>query len=258
MNAEYDENNRKIDLELNLNFLEDQTQRDNRIAVYILEDSVVGYQKWYRHEPEDIEDYVHHNVLRGSMNGTWGQTITDPSVNLSYSVSAEEKWRMNKIKLLAIVYDNNDKSILNVEWIELEAEAVVEEEKEIEFEGMSKDTVIFSGFGSTELAWDCELKNISEKEIELQVGYKVLKHQVGHNVSMCVLACFPVENNEFISPNLITLYANEATQKYDIVMHVEVKPNDILTKGETQVEFFAYPKGKIEQKITKIITYIAK
>ncbi len=64
----------KLSTQVTVSFLKDFTQ-PLYLCVYLTEDSIVGGQKDNREDPEDIPDYVHRHVMRGSLNGTWGEKI---------------------------------------------------------------------------------------------------------------------------------------------------------------------------------------
>lgn len=51
------------------------------LVIYLVEKSSIDWQKDYTMTPEDIDDYEHHNIHRGNINGTWGEVIlTDETV----------------------------------------------------------------------------------------------------------------------------------------------------------------------------------
>lgn len=56
----------------------DTGESSYRVCVYLIEDSIVAAQKNNNTElgPKDWLDYVHNHVLRGSLNGTWGSSLS--------------------------------------------------------------------------------------------------------------------------------------------------------------------------------------
>ncbi len=70
----FDSTQRKLSTKVDISFLQDFTQT-LYLCVYLIEDSIVGWQKDNRVNPEDIPDYMHRHVMRGSLNGTWGEKI---------------------------------------------------------------------------------------------------------------------------------------------------------------------------------------
>lgn len=85
----------------------DKLDKYHNLNVCILEDSIVQYQKWYNHEPEDINDYVHNHVFRASLNGTWGDKLnTQLGIKTySYTIPVEKDWRPEKLKVVAFISD---------------------------------------------------------------------------------------------------------------------------------------------------------
>jgi hypothetical protein len=87
-----------------------------KMCVYLLEDSVQNWQKWYFHVPEDIPDYWHHHVLRGSANGTWGDLLTPSTresiIEKNYSMPVKNEYRAAYCKVLVFIYDDATKEIL--------------------------------------------------------------------------------------------------------------------------------------------------
>lgn len=116
----------KFDLEVKVKYLAkgDSTQK---LAVFLLEDSVVGYQLDYYATPNDVENYVHESILRDAVTNVWGETIAEGASipvgaeitkNFSYTIPAGKTWRPAKLRLVAVVMNaNNDYEILQAEEI---------------------------------------------------------------------------------------------------------------------------------------------
>lgn len=89
-----------------------------KMCAYLLEDSVQNWQKWYFHVPEDIPDYWHHHVLRGSANGTWGDLLSPSSkeniIEKNYTMNVKNEYRAAYCKVLVFIYDDATKEILQV------------------------------------------------------------------------------------------------------------------------------------------------
>ncbi|HKR03565.1 MAG TPA: Omp28-related outer membrane protein [Bacteroidia bacterium] len=89
-----------------------------KMCAFLLEDSVQNWQKYYFHNPENIPDYWHREVLRGSANGTWGEVLS-PSVSgtiieKNYSMTVKNEFRAAYCKVLAFIYDDATKGIVQV------------------------------------------------------------------------------------------------------------------------------------------------
>ena len=103
-----------ISVKVDVSYL-DKGSANQRLSVFVIEDSIVQYQKWYNHTPNDNYDYVHHHVLRASMNGTWGDLLgtvakggkVEKSYNMLIPKDSEGKflWKPEKIKIVAFVHN---------------------------------------------------------------------------------------------------------------------------------------------------------
>lgn len=95
-----------------------------KMCVFMVEDSIVNWQKDYDATPEDIEFYTHREVLRGSMNGTYGAGVTPTTsgtVNtLSYSKTLDATWNESHFSIVAYLYDEATKEIIQVVQKEIE------------------------------------------------------------------------------------------------------------------------------------------
>jgi hypothetical protein len=94
-------------------------------CAYITEDSLVSYQKNNNSAigpTPDIPNFPHNDVLRGSINGTWGDTLISTPVmagdtikkSFQYSFGAVS-WNLNQTHIIVFVYDLDTKQILQAE-----------------------------------------------------------------------------------------------------------------------------------------------
>jgi hypothetical protein len=106
----------------------DNLTDDHSVVFMLLEDSVVDYQLYngnggdpiYGVGARDIPDYVHKHVLRKMMNGWQGKKIIsagstaigDKIVEGSTFVITDGSWRTNHLEIVAYVYNNNTKEVI--------------------------------------------------------------------------------------------------------------------------------------------------
>jgi hypothetical protein len=100
------------------------TSRNLKIAIYITQDSIYGYQKnnnsSYGSVP-DIANYTFMHVLRGSVNGTWGTILSTGSVAagtkkiVSYKTFLDPAWEDDLCNIVAVVYDSDTYEIVQVQ-----------------------------------------------------------------------------------------------------------------------------------------------
>jgi hypothetical protein len=96
-----------------------------KLIVYLLEDSIVNWQKDDRKSPSHLSNYIHRHVLRSAVNGNWGEVVAIPSTqtgssiisNYSYTLGGD--WKDSQVSLLAIVYREDTKEILQAETIKI-------------------------------------------------------------------------------------------------------------------------------------------
>lgn len=87
----------------------------------VTQDSIIAPQKDER-VGGTVEDYHHMYVLRGSMNGDWGENVTggvnpvagNPYVK-SYTINFEDDWVAEDCWVVAFVYDESSKTILQAD-----------------------------------------------------------------------------------------------------------------------------------------------
>jgi hypothetical protein len=119
----YDSTSRQLDTDVQLDFAGDLIGT-YKLSVYLVEDSIVKWQKDYDASPSDVENYVHREVLRGSMNGTYGDiignTVAGESVVRSYTTTLNSGWDAGHMSLVAFLYNDATKEIIQVEQKHLE------------------------------------------------------------------------------------------------------------------------------------------
>ena len=112
---EYNHFTREIYADVEVTYLQAGSSNDY-LSVYIVEDSIVNYQKDYRLEDVDIPEYVHENVLRASFNGTWGDRLSETDIakyqvfrkEYTYTIPEGSDWRPEHLRVIAFVHDNGD------------------------------------------------------------------------------------------------------------------------------------------------------
>lgn len=124
MEAGVPENSREASVDVDVSFLE-QLEGSVHLTLYLLEDSIVSWQKDYDATPEDIENYPHNNVLRMAINGTWGEEIISGTVNegklinKEFHFTVDEEWKIKQCKIVAYIYDGSTKQVIQAARTEL-------------------------------------------------------------------------------------------------------------------------------------------
>lgn len=124
LHTEYAAETRKATAQVEIEYLQPGRTTD-QVALYIVEDSIIGYQKDYRSEMApsyEHHEYEHTEMLRGSMNATWG-TALSPTVapaagvkickRFSYDIPAG--WKPQHCRIVAVLHNMANKQVLQVE-----------------------------------------------------------------------------------------------------------------------------------------------
>lgn len=113
--SNYDATKRKACIYVQTQYLQN-TSKKLMLSLYITEDSLIGNQK---DGPSTIvPNYVFKHVLRGSVNGTWGDVLSNTTVNLNtlkenkYATILDQKWNAKNCNIVAFVYDSITEEII--------------------------------------------------------------------------------------------------------------------------------------------------
>lgn len=113
---EYTEATRNLEITVDTKFLE-ALSGAYTLTVCITEDSLISPQKTNNSTTPIIYDYVFMDVLRGSLNGTWGEELTatvDPSQTYKkiYTVTLNQAWTAKNCHVVAFVSKEETKEII--------------------------------------------------------------------------------------------------------------------------------------------------
>ncbi len=118
IHSDFDDATRLFTTSVITEFLVPQENPYNLI-VCITQDSIIGGQKF---PTEIVEDYVFMEVLRGSLNGDWGEDVSDgqsivvgEKYEKTYSHVFPAEWIAKNCHVVAFVYNEETKTILQVE-----------------------------------------------------------------------------------------------------------------------------------------------
>jgi len=111
----------KISGEINIEFLSSISQQAS-LQIWITEDSIIKPQKVPSSEGDIIEEYQHDHVLRGAVNGTWGEALSQATYETGNTETIKfsnfqlgDDWVAEKLSIVAFVYDNDSKKVIQVE-----------------------------------------------------------------------------------------------------------------------------------------------
>ncbi len=130
INQEYNSSSRTVSADIDIEYLS-PGNNNQHIVFYIVEDSIKNWQLYYPQcSPTganyETQDYYHRHVLRGSVNGTWGEQVSGSTVipagtkiTKSYTKVLDPSWNDKQIYLVAFVHDNVTKEVLQVEEVHM-------------------------------------------------------------------------------------------------------------------------------------------
>ncbi len=116
----YQPDSARLTTVIDLKYLVGATANDH-LAVYLIEDNIVDWQKDYRLADSDIQQYTHHDVLRGAINGVWGEPVSDQAIaaderfTKAYTFTLRAGWLPENCKVVAFLYDRTTNVVRQVE-----------------------------------------------------------------------------------------------------------------------------------------------
>lgn len=100
--------------------LESDSNINGSLQLWVVENDIVGYQ---RDGSDRIYDYVHNNVFRACVNGTWGEEFeieNNETLNFYNTVEVQENmryeindWNVNNLYIVGFVYNDNGVVVVN-------------------------------------------------------------------------------------------------------------------------------------------------
>lgn len=106
-----------VDIDLEANLVGDSIEVISKVSssealkaslqLWVTQDSIVGFQI---DDGTRIPDYVHNNVFRGCVNGTWGQSLEiSPNIynTLSNRIAIDPEWDVKNLHIVGFVYDSS-------------------------------------------------------------------------------------------------------------------------------------------------------
>lgn len=126
LTSTYDPKAHALNVDSKLTFLKAYS-RNVMLSLILIEDSIIGLQKDGSKNPVNVPNYVFNHMLRDAINGSWGELAkAGPSVVNDTAVVKHTNFAVNTAKfndknvsLVAFLYDQTSKEILQVEKIKI-------------------------------------------------------------------------------------------------------------------------------------------
>lgn len=118
---------RRVLVRLDVRYPRAQPSAEDLLTVYVVEDSVVGVQKQYNPDTT-YQAYPHRYMLRGTLNGTFGQSLDSPggggipagAVLTRYLCGTlDPAWNPDHMYLVAVVTDKSTRAVRQVRQVRL-------------------------------------------------------------------------------------------------------------------------------------------
>jgi len=118
---EHNTGNGQVNAKVKVSVAKDLSNAEHTLVVYLVEDSIVGWQSDANSTPSEIENYVHRHVLRGTMNGTWGElalagteAVGDTLEFTMTTYTLNSEWNADHMVLVAYLYNTATYEVMQV------------------------------------------------------------------------------------------------------------------------------------------------
>jgi hypothetical protein len=113
----YNESNRQVSFTVKMSTIENLDPGSYFMTAYLVEDSIYD---WQLNAGVNVENYLHRNVLRDNINGTWGElAFSNGAANqdktLNYQYTLNENWNADNCEIIAYLYREETREIVQVE-----------------------------------------------------------------------------------------------------------------------------------------------
>lgn len=121
----YNVSAKTLDMSVKTKFMNALTN-NYKLSVVLTEDSIIGPQKDYTQNPDEVPNYVFKHMLRGGINGSWGDALNtapvaaNDSITKTYSAFAiNPAYNDNRLYVVAFVYNAATYEVIQVEKVKI-------------------------------------------------------------------------------------------------------------------------------------------
>lgn len=121
----YNASAKTLDLSVKTKFM-NALSNNYKLSVVLMEDSITGAQKDYSQNPDEVPNYIFRHMLRGSVNGSWGEalntapvTAADSVVKTYSSFAINPAYNDNRLYVIAFVYNAATYEVIQVEEVKI-------------------------------------------------------------------------------------------------------------------------------------------
>lgn len=114
--SSYDAANNRFQGTIDIEFFQ-AFDEEISLSLYVVEDSIIKWQKNYFTDPSDIEFYVHRHVFRAAIGGAFGKKLagkvsSGQQFSRSFSFVPDPEWNREHLSLVAFVSRVSTKEVI--------------------------------------------------------------------------------------------------------------------------------------------------
>ena len=119
----YKPSTRTVNIKVRTKYLSNLNGKYN-LAVFVTEDSIINWQKNYKANPIDIQNYVHPHALRAAADGAYGRLNAENPAKENetekyFAVNLNADWKAEKCSVVAFIFDADTKQVVQVEEVHI-------------------------------------------------------------------------------------------------------------------------------------------
>ncbi len=100
-----------------------QSTRNLKLGVYLIESGILSWQEDSGAASSPVENYEHNHILRAGFTETFGIDINTGNATMNveniiskdFLLSIDKKWKLENCGIVAFVYDNDSKEVIQAE-----------------------------------------------------------------------------------------------------------------------------------------------
>jgi hypothetical protein len=115
--SEYDRSSGEIETTISI-INKSALEGDVKLAVYIVEDGIISWQKDEDQDPMDVENYVHNHVFRTSAGSVWGNGLSESqcsanaNTQISRTIVMEPEWIPENCTVVTFLYESVSRDVI--------------------------------------------------------------------------------------------------------------------------------------------------
>ncbi|MGI8892450.1 MAG: Omp28 family outer membrane lipoprotein [Bacteroidia bacterium] len=121
----YDEATRNLNIKLRGKIYNSSLNQNLKVIILISESNIIAWQTDYGLTNTHVSNYNHKHVLKGSVNGTWGDhfanalTPAGTTIEKTYSTNLNNLWDENNCSVIAIIYNENSNEVVQADEVKI-------------------------------------------------------------------------------------------------------------------------------------------